>query len=57
MIEPVYYVPIIPTVLVNGAVGIGTGWSTNVPQFNPKDIIQAVRKRLYHKSTRGERYG
>ena len=27
-IEPDYYAPIIPMILVNGAEGIGTGWST-----------------------------
>lgn len=30
-IEPDFYVPILPMVLVNGADGIGTGWSTTVP--------------------------
>jgi DNA topoisomerase-2 len=38
-IEPEYYIPIIPMILVNGAIGIGTGYSTNIPQFNPEDII------------------
>jgi DNA topoisomerase-2 len=38
-IEPDYYIPIIPMVLVNGSIGIGTGYSTNIPQFNPEDII------------------
>lgn len=38
-IEPVFYVPVIPTVLVNGAFGIGTGWSTNVPCYNPLQLI------------------
>ena len=33
-IEPNYYLPIIPMTLVNGAEGIGTGWSTSIPQFN-----------------------
>ena len=33
-VEPEYYVPIIPMVLVNGMVGIGTGWSTNIPKYN-----------------------
>ena len=40
-IEPEYYIPIIPMILVNGGVGIGTGFSTNIPQFNPSDIIMA----------------
>jgi len=39
-IEPDYYIPIIPTILVNGAIGIGTGYSTNIPQFNPEEIIK-----------------
>jgi len=38
-IEPEYYVPIIPMVLVNGAEGIATGYSTNIPQFNPIDVV------------------
>ena len=45
-IEPHWYIPIIPMVLVNGADGIGTGWSTNVPQFNPIDLISAYRNRM-----------
>lgn len=40
-IEPEYYIPIIPMILVNGGVGIGTGFSTNIPQFNPSDMISA----------------
>jgi len=43
-IEPEYYVPIIPSILVNGSSGIGTGWSTNVPSYNPKDIIDNVER-------------
>jgi DNA gyrase/topoisomerase IV subunit B len=39
-VEPTYYMPIVPMVLVNGALGIGTGFSTNLPQHNPSDIIQ-----------------
>ena len=38
-IEPTHYLPIIPLVLVNGADGIGTGWSTSVPNHNPRDVI------------------
>ncbi|KAI8092215.1 DNA topoisomerase [Gilbertella persicaria] len=39
-IEPKWYLPILPMVLVNGADGIGTGWSTNIPNYNPKDIAE-----------------
>merc|ERR1719440_1719904 len=43
-IEPQYYVPIIPMVLVNGASGIGTGWSTDVPNYSPLQIIENLRR-------------
>ena len=33
-------------VLVNGAEGIGTGWSTNIPCYNPKDIINNIKSKL-----------
>lgn len=39
MIEPEFFIPILPMVLVNGCKGIGTGFSTTVPQFSPKDIV------------------
>ena len=43
-IEPHFYAPIIPTILVNGiSAGIGTGWSCNVPCFNPKDVAECVK--------------
>ena len=37
-IEPEYYMPTLPMVLVNGSEGIGTGFSCYVPPFNPEDI-------------------
>jgi DNA topoisomerase-2 len=43
-IEPSYYIPIIPMVLINGAIGIGTGFSTNVPCHNPSDVIDHCEK-------------
>jgi DNA topoisomerase-2 len=39
-IEPVWYIPIIPMVLVNGADGIGTGWMTKIPNYNPREIVE-----------------
>jgi len=45
-IEPETYVPILPMILVNGADGIGTGWSTSIPNYNPMDIIENLRLRM-----------
>ena len=45
-VEPEYYVPIIPMVLVNGMKGIGTGFSTTIPCFNPIDIIKNIQNKL-----------
>lgn len=45
-VEPVTYMPVIPTLLVNGALGIGTGFSTSVMPYNPADLIAALRWRL-----------
>jgi DNA topoisomerase-2 len=41
-IEPEWYVPVIPMVLVNGCEGIGTGYSTFIPPYNPRDIIANI---------------
>jgi DNA topoisomerase-2 len=46
MVEPDYYVPIIPFCLVNGISGIGTGFSSNIPAFNPKTIIHYLKAKL-----------
>lgn len=46
MIEPKTYAPIIPMVLVNGADGIGTGWSTSIPNYHPMDIVKNLRRRM-----------
>ena len=46
VIEPEWYLPIIPMVLVNGCEGIGTGYSTFIPTFNPVDIIHNLIKMI-----------
>lgn len=42
-IEPEFYAPIIPMILINGAQGIGTGFSTKVPPYNPIEIIHNLQ--------------
>lgn len=48
-VEPKYYIPIIPMVLINGSDGIGTGWSSYIPHFNPIDIITYIENNLKNK--------
>ena len=43
-IEPKYYIPIIPMILVNGSEGIGTGYSTNIPCYNPDEVIANLKR-------------
>lgn len=42
-IEPEYYIPIIPMILVNGCSGIGTGWSSNIPLYNPLNLVDCIK--------------
>ncbi|CAJ1382282.1 unnamed protein product [Effrenium voratum] len=45
-IEPKWYCPVLPMILVNGAEGIGVGWSTSVPNYSPRELIANVRRLL-----------
>ena len=45
-VEPIYYVPVIPMVLVNGTKGIGTGFSTEIMCYSPTQIIAYLRHKL-----------
>ncbi|KAG7090763.1 hypothetical protein E1B28_009848 [Marasmius oreades] len=51
LVEPEWYMPVIPMVLVNGAEGIGTGWSTNIPCFNPRDIVKNLKRLMNDEET------
>ena len=42
-IEPEMYIPVVPMVLINGADGIGTGWSSNIPNYNPEEIVANLK--------------
>lgn len=54
MVEPEFYIPIIPFVLVNGNQGIGTGFSTYIPPYNPLYLITHLRMLLSPASYAGE---
>jgi DNA topoisomerase-2 len=46
IVEPEYYVPILPFCLMNGISGIGTGFSCEIPSYNPKDIVSYLKTKL-----------
>ncbi|GES61190.1 DNA topoisomerase II [Aspergillus terreus] len=45
-IEPEVYVPVVPMILINGADGIGTGWSSSIPNYNPEDIVENLKRMM-----------
>lgn len=48
-VEPIYYVPVIPMVLVNGPQGVGTGYSSSIPCYNPVDIVNNLKRMMKNK--------
>lgn len=49
LVEPEYYVPILPFILMNGSSGIGTGFSSTIPSYNPMDLMKYIRNKLSEK--------
>jgi DNA topoisomerase-2 len=45
-VEPENYFTTIPMLLVNGSIGIGTGFSTDILPYNPVDLVAAIKDRL-----------
>jgi len=45
-VEPEYYVPILPVVLMNGSSGIGTGFSSSIPPYDPLDLLKYIRAKI-----------
>ena len=51
IVEPIFYMPIIPMVLINGVKGIGTGFSTEILPYNPMTIIDYLIDKIKDKDT------
>lgn len=51
-IEPKFFLPIIPAVLLNGSSGIAVGFATNILNRNPKDLIRYCLSLLEGKKPR-----
>lgn len=45
-IEPSWYMPIIPMILINGADGIGTGWMTKIPNHSAYEVVSNIRRMI-----------
>jgi len=48
-IEPAFFLPIVPTVILNGTSGIAVGFATNILNRNPKDVVDACIATLGNK--------
>lgn len=46
-VEPVHFVPVLPTLLVNGSTGIATAYSTSIHNYNIQEIIEYYKRRLH----------
>lgn len=46
IVEPEVYAPIIPMILVNGAIGVGYGFATKIPPYDPIDIAVNLLRRI-----------
>jgi DNA topoisomerase II len=46
VVEPEYYLPVVPLIAMNGCIGIGTGFSTDIPPHNPEEVISMLEHRL-----------
>jgi DNA topoisomerase-2 len=51
MIEPVFYAPILPMILVNGSKGIGTGFSTEILAYDPIELSKYIKSSLKGEET------
>lgn len=45
-VEPETYLPTVPLLAINGAIGIGTGFSTDIPPHDPEEVVGLLRDRL-----------
>jgi DNA topoisomerase-2 len=55
-VEPEWYAPILPFALMNGQLGIGTGFSTSIPSYNPKQVIQHLKTKLAGQPSAGTEF-
>ena len=53
-IEPKFYVPILPMILVNGSVGLAVGFAQNILPRNPSDLIKYINRKLIGQNCNNE---
>lgn len=44
--EPKYFIPVAPTILLNGVAGTGTGYATDIFMYKPVDVIENVKRAI-----------
>lgn len=53
VIEPKFFIPVLPTLLLNGSDGLSTGFSQKILPRNPKDIINYIKAKIEGKKFKG----
>ena len=53
-IEPKFYIPILPMILVNGSVGLSVGFAQNILPRNPADLIKYINRKLIGQNCNNE---
>lgn len=51
-IEPQFFVPVLPVILLNGSEGLSTGFSQKILPRNPKDILKYIKAKLDGKESK-----
>lgn len=54
VIEPKFYVPVIPLILANGSIGLTTGFTQKILPRNPKELIEWIECKLDGKKYKGK---
>lgn len=54
VIEPKFYVPVIPMLVINGSIGLTTGFTQKILPRNPKEVIEWIENKLDGKKNKGK---
>jgi DNA topoisomerase II len=51
-IEPTYYIPVIPMILINGADGVGNGFSSSILSYSVETVVNGLKELMKYGEVR-----